>query len=224
MCGRYRLTRFDLLRLGLRTPPLPGFEEFTQRPRWNVAPSQRMPIVRLSEDGLRELAVARWGLIPSWAKEMPKIQPINARAESAPTSGMFRQALARRRCLVPADGFYEWQGAKAPKQPFFIHKSDDGLFCFAGLWERWKPPNASEPLDTFTIITTSPNKLMAGIHNRMPVILQAADYAQWLDPATSVDRLKSLLTPYADGELEAYPVSRHVNSPANDDPQCVERV
>jgi putative SOS response-associated peptidase YedK len=224
VCGRYRLTRFDLLRLGLRAPPLPGFEEFTERPRWNVAPSQRMPIVRMSEDGSRELAIARWGLVPSWAKEMPKVQPINARAESAATSGMFRQAMARRRCLVPADGFYEWQGAKPPKQPFFIHKSDDGLFCFAGLWERWRPPGASEVMDTYTILTTTPNQLMSGIYNRMPVILQDADYDSWLDMATGVDKATSMLKPYADGELEAYPVSRYVNSPKNDDPQCAERV
>jgi putative SOS response-associated peptidase YedK len=133
--------------MGLRTPSLPGFEEFTERPRFNIAPSQRMPIVRADGAGSPELAAAHWGLIPSWTKE-PKLKPINARAETVATSGMFRQAFTRRRCLVPADGFYEWQGLKPPKQPFFIHRKDDRQFAFAGLWERWHPPGA-EPVDTY---------------------------------------------------------------------------
>ena len=230
MCGRYRAKRYDLFKLGLREPPGPGFEEFSEKtnlyqlgPRWNVAPSNRMPIVRMDDEGLREMAIARWGLIPSWAKELPKIQPINARAETVPTSGRFRQAFARRRCLVPADGFYEWQGAKPPKQPYFIHLPDDGQFAFAGLWERWKATKDADPLDSYTIITTTPNELMAGIYNRMPVILKPEDYSAWLDNSTPVKHLKSLLACYPD-ELEAYPVSTHVNSPMNDDPECADRL
>jgi putative SOS response-associated peptidase YedK len=177
----------------------------------------------LDDEGLREMAIARWGLVPLWAKELPKHQPINARAETVPTGGMFRQAFARRRCLVPADGFYEWQGAKPPKQPYFIHQPDDGQFAFAGLWERWRETKDADPVDTFTIITTTPNELMATIHNRMPVILKPDDYAAWLDGSTPPDRLKSLLAPYPD-EWEAYPVSTHVNNPKNDDPECVEKL
>jgi len=223
MCGRYRARRFDLLKLGLRTPPLPGFEEFTERPRWNVAPSNRMPIVRMDDEGMRELAIARWGFIPSWAKELPKLQPINVRAETVTTNGMFRQAFAHRRCLVPTDGFYEWKGTNPPKQPFFIHQPDDGQFAFAGLWERWRKTKDTDPLDTFTIITTAPNELMAGIHDRMPVIVRQQDYERWLNPKYPSDDLKSLLTPFPD-ELEAYPVSTHVNSPKNDDPMCIEKL
>jgi len=207
--------------MGLRTPPLPGFEEFTERPRFNVAPSQRMPIVRANDEGDRELVGAHWGLIPSWTKE-PKLKPINARAETVGASGMFRQAFSRRRCLVPADGFYEWRGLKPPKQPFFIHRKDDRPFAFAGLWERWHPPGA-EPIDTYTIITTTPNALMAGIHNRMPVILRPDDYDRWLDAAVPIDQIQSLLTPCPDDELEAYPVSSRVNSPKYDDAHCVTR-
>ena len=183
----------------------PGGPDWTEHvkfppPRWNVAPSQRMPIVRMSDAGFRELAIARWGLVPSWAKEMPKVQPINARAETVPTGPMFRKAFECRRCLVPADGFYEWKGAKPPKQPYFIHQPDDGQFAFAGLWERWRASKDAEPLDTYTIITTSPNALMASIHNRM------------------------LLAPYRDDGLEAYPVSQRVNSPKNDDADCVKKM
>jgi putative SOS response-associated peptidase YedK len=124
--------------------------------------------------------------------------------------------------LVPADGFYEWKGAKPPKQPFFIHKPDDSQFAFAGLWERWRPPKDAEPVETFTIITTTPNELMAGIHNRMPVILREDDYNVWLNPESPPDELKSLLVPFPD-ELEAFPVSTHVNSPKNDNPACIEK-
>ena len=219
MCGRYRLKRIDLLEMGLRSQPLfPGFEEFSEHPHFNVAPAYRMPIVRLGDEG-RELAFAQWGLIPSWAKEAPKIKPINARAETVATGGMFRQAFSRRRCIVPADGFYEWRKLDArTKQPMFIHFPRDRPFGFAGLWERWRGANDEVPLETFTIITTTPNELMAGIHNRMPVILRPEDYTRWLDGSSSVENLKPLLAPYPEGELEAYPVSSYVNSPKNTGP------
>ncbi len=221
MCGRYRIKRYDLLRLGFREPPESLFPpDFTIHPRWNVAPSQRMPIVRMTDDGLRELAIARWGLVPSWVKDLPKVRPINARAETLAASNMFRKPFQSRRCLVPADGFYEWQGTKPPKQPYFIHKPDDSQFAFAGLWERWKGNKDADPLDTFTIITTTPSALMAPIHNRMPAILNPEDYTAWLNPSTPPDRLKSMLTPHDNDELEAYPVSPRVKSPKNDDPDA----
>jgi putative SOS response-associated peptidase YedK len=221
MCGRYRIKRFDLLVAGLRSQPLPGFEEFDEKPRWNVAPSQLVPIIRSGQNGTNELALVRWGLIPSWTKERPKLQPINARAETIATSGMFRQAFARRRCLIPADGFYEWKKMGKAKQPMFIHRRDDELFRFAGLWERWTPPGA-EPVETMTIITTTPNPLMDLIHDRMPVILRPEDCDRWLNPKTSPADAQAMLKPCDPDELEAYPVSKLVNSPRNDDPSCCE--
>jgi putative SOS response-associated peptidase YedK len=127
---------------------LPELDDFYLAPRYNIAPSQQVLIVRLNKDSQRTISAAKWGLIPSWAKSLPKTQPINARAETVATSGMFRQAFARRRCLVPADGFYEWKGAKPPKQPYFIRRDDDGVFSFAGLRERWKPSPDDDPLDS----------------------------------------------------------------------------
>jgi putative SOS response-associated peptidase YedK len=224
MCGR--ITRRTPLQhvIEAMSPLPPGFEEFDERSRFNIAPSQTTPIARLNSEGNRVLSLARWGLIPAWTKGKPKIQPINAKAETISTSGMFRQAFERRRCLLPADGFYEWKGTKPPKQPYFIHKPDDSIFAFAGLWDRWRAAEDAEPLETFTIITTTPNALMATIHNRMPVIVKPRDYRRWLDPMTPGDELKPILEPYLDGELEAYPVSRRVNSRKNDDAQCTERV
>jgi putative SOS response-associated peptidase YedK len=220
MCGRYTVRRNDVPAQVLREWNLQlPFEEFADHPRFNVAPSQRMPIVRLSADGTPEISLAKWGLIPSWSKEKPKVQPINARCETVATSGMFRQAFQHGRCLVPADGFYEWKGAKPPKQPYFIRMKDDGAFAFAGLWERWKPPNG-EPVDTYTIITTEPNELMATIHNRMPVILRDGDYKKWLGRDAPTD----LLRPFDASAMEAFPVSSKVNSPRNDAPELVERV
>jgi putative SOS response-associated peptidase YedK len=223
MCGRYTLRRLELVLSGFDAVPEPGFEEFTERPRFNIAPSQQVAVVRLNKTGGRALGFVRWGLIPHWARELPKLQPINARAETLSTSGMFRQAFARRRCLVPADGFYEWKKLDAKsKQPMFIHFPDDRLFAFAGLWERWKPADDVEPVDTCTIITTAPNRLMAPIHNRMPVILRPEDYDGWLNPQTGPDTVKKLLQPYADDELAAQPVDKLVNSPKNDVPECVK--
>jgi len=222
MCGRYTLRRVNLIRAALSAMPVLPFEEFSQRPRFNVAPSQQVPIVRWEEAGAK-IDLARWGLIPAWAKDASAgYKMINARSETAAQKPAFRQALASRRCLVPADGFYEWQSVGGKRQPIFVHRRDDGVFCFAGLWERWQPTEAQEPIDSMTILTTTPNRLLEPIHDRMPVILRQEDYRRWLDPATPRDVLKSLLGPYPEGELEAYPVSPMVNNPRNDDPQCVE--
>ena len=220
MCGRYTIRRPDLIRAGLRHQPTFGFEEFDEylTPRFNIAPSQLAPIVRATDKGY-QLLLARWGLIPAWSKEKPKVKPINARCETVATSGMFRQAFQRRRCLVPADGFLEWQGAKPPKQPFFIHLKSDSSFAFAGLWEQWKPKDG-EPVDTFTILTTTPNSLMSPIHNRMPVILREDEYDRWVGKEHTTD----LLRPFDAAGMEAYKVSSAVNSPKNDNPECVQPV
>ena len=192
-------------------------------PRYNIAPSQRIPIVRINSDGRRIIDDAEWGFIPSWTKGKPKLKPINAKGETVATSGMFRQAFNRRRCLVPADGFFEWHGSKPPKQPYFIHRPDDSIFAFAGLYERWKSEPDAEPVETCTIITTTPNDVMKPIHNRMPVILRHDQYAEWLDPATPPDKLQAMLTPFS-GKLEAYRISTRVNKPANDDPSLIEQL
>ena len=223
MCGRYTI----------RSPLATVVEDFGAlasklfldgwNPRYNVAPSQDVPIVRLNAEGERVLSAVRWGLIPSWTKGKPGAQPINARAETVASSGMFRQAFERRRCLIPADGFYEWKKLDAKtKQPMLIHRRDDHLFAFAGLWERWRPSEDAEPIDTCTIITTTPNTLAGTIHNRMPVILDESDFARWLDRETKAADVADLLQPAADDWLDAYPVSTRVNKPANDDPQLIE--
>ena len=224
MCGRYTLRRSDVA-AAFAAVVEPGFEEFTERPRFNIAPSQNIAVVRMNRDGARALGFARWGLVPFWAKQLPKAQPINARAENVRTSGVFKGAFARRRCGVPADGFYEWQKLDAKtKQPMFVHYPDDRVFGFAGLWERWKPPGDPEavPLDTCTIITTTPNRLMSPIHDRMPVILDSQDYGVWLDREADPEVAATLMRPYPDGELVATPVDRLVNSPKNDVPECVQ--
>jgi len=221
MCGRYTLRRPDLLAAAFDATPTLPFEEFTERPRFNVAPSQDVAIVRINSSGDRVLGLVRWGLIPSWTKGKPKQQPINARAETVASSGMFRQAFERRRCLVPADGFYEWQVIDGRKQPMFVRRHDDAPFAFAGLWERWTPEEGAEPVDSMTIVTTAPNALMAPIHDRMPVILAQPDYARWMDREVPGAEVASLLRPYAEQDMAAVPVSTHVNSPRNDDCDCV---
>lgn len=227
MCGRYVLRgRKEQLAMALGlTDPLP-FEEFTERPHFNVAPSQHVPVVRLDRQGHRVGRLARWGLIPAWATDLPKVRPINARAETVTTSGTFRGAFTRRRCLVPADGFYEWQrlGGGKGKRPVFVHFPDDRVFAFAGLWERWHPPGEDvvEPVDTCTIVTTTANALMKPIHDRMPVILRPQDYALWLDREADPAEAAKLMRPYAGGEMEVTPVSTLVNSPGNDVPECVK--
>lgn len=191
---------------------------------FNISPSNHVPIVRIDSKGQRVATLAKWGLIPSWTKGKPKLAPINARAETVASSGMFRQAFERRRCLVPADGFYEWHGAKPPKQPYFIHMKDDGVFAFAGLWERWKAEEDAEPVDTFTIITTTPNEVAKPIHNRMPVILAPDDYGRWLDRDRKGTDVAELLKPFDPTKMDAYKVSTKVNRPGFSDPSLVEPV
>ncbi|WP_428265748.1 SOS response-associated peptidase [Haliangium sp.] len=221
MCGRYTLTSFEHLGewFGLSEPPPPG------RPRFNIAPTQPVPIV--ANRAQRTLSVVRWGLVPSWAKD-PSVgaRMINARCESAAEKPAFRDALRRRRCLVVADGFYEWQrssgGKRGGKQPFYVHRRAGEAFGMAGLWERWRAPDGSW-LETCTILTCDANELMAPIHHRMPVIVDRVDYDRWLSPeALPPQALDDLLAPPPVGDFEAYRVSPLVNSPHNDVPACVE--
>ncbi len=214
MCGRYELhshPQVIALLAGLGTPP-------ELLPRYNIAPTQNGLIVRADTHGGREAAFAHWGLIPFWAKEKDLgARLINARAESLAEKPAFRQAFKKRRCLVPADGFYEWQGPPGQKQPWHIGMADDGPFTMAGLWECWRDP-AGALLESYTIITTAANAMVQRLHERMPAILAPTDYAAWLDPAN--DTPNALLTPYPAEKMRAYAVSRRVNNVKNDDPAC----
>jgi putative SOS response-associated peptidase YedK len=218
MCGRYLLTS-----------PVEALRQlflFEQRPnlmpRYNIAPTQDVPIVRLSRDGSgRELMMARWGLVPFWAEDL-KIgnRLINARRESVHTMRPFREAYGRRRCLVPADGFFEWRKEGKARQPFLIRRKDQSPFAFAGLWERWKNSADGTVVRSCTIITCPANELVAAVHDRMPVILAPEDHARWLDPAATDPR--SLLAPCPAAWLESFRVNPRVNDPRHDDPDCLQ--
>jgi len=191
-------------------------------PRFNIAPTQAVAAVRARADGGRELVALTWGLIPSWSKDRTiGSRMINARAETVGEKPAFRAALRARRCLVLADGFYEWQKLGTRKQPHHIRMRDGRPFAFAGLWERWTPAEG-DPVESCTIITTLPNEVVAPIHDRMPAILAPADLDRWLDPgARDPAAVAALLRPYPAGDMTAYPVSLRVNSPGADDPSCV---
>ena len=219
MCGRFTLTT-NLGAIAKRFGVSRFLEEVGHAPRYNVAPTQTVIVV--SDDGTRHLAQMRCGLIPSWAKD-PAIgnRMINARAETVATKPAFRAALRKRRCLIPADGFYEWQPVGRRKQPVYIALKTRAPFGFAGLWESWVSPEGEES-QSCTIITTEANELLKPIHDRMPVILTREAEAVWLDPTIHEPaRLLPLLTPYPTHEMEAYPVSRLINSPRHDTPDCI---
>lgn len=220
MCGRFALftTGSELAQhFGVPVSQSPVLT-----PRYNVAPTQPVTAVRLNQDtGARALTFLTWGLIPSWAKD-PGIgsRMINARSETVTEKPSFRAAFKRRRCLIAADGFYEWQRRGDRKQPLFIRAADEQMLGLAGLWEFWQSPDGSA-IESCTILTTTPNELMQPIHNRMPVIVAPEDYSMWLDPGPRPEDALHLLRPYPSDKLTAYPVSTVVNNPRNDVPECV---
>ena len=219
MCGRYTLTTpVEQLSIKFQFP-----EIIPLKPRYNIATSQSVAVVRRLPDDLdRKLAMLRWGLIPAWAKSPAKArQPINAKSETVAELPTFRTAFRKRRCLIPADGFYEWKQEGGRKQPVYICMKDRASFAFAGLWERWVGEE-DDFIESCTILTTEPNELLEPIHNRMPVILAPNDYELWLDPdVQEVSRLKPLLHPYPPDQMTYYPVNLRVNNPRNDDSQCI---
>jgi putative SOS response-associated peptidase YedK len=195
--------------------------EEPELPRFNIAPTQHAPVL-LSDGGRRVLDVFRWGLIPSWAKDAAiGNKMINARAEGVAEKPAYRAAFQRRRCLVPASGFFEWQKATRGKIPHWIYAADEQPLTFAGLWETWRPVKDAEPVLTFTILTTTPSADVAGIHDRMPVIVAPADRDGWLDPATPADDVLALLRSAPDGTLRMHPVSTAVNRPSFDGPELI---
>ncbi|UCF39568.1 MAG: SOS response-associated peptidase [Gemmatimonadota bacterium] len=219
MCGRFSQSQIaeldrEIFKL-LSVPTLP--------PRYNVAPTQEVAVVRQGgDDAERSVGLLRWGLIPHWAKD-PGIgnRMINARAESVADKPAFRNSFRERRCLVPADGFYEWAKTKHGKQPYYVRVLGGRMFAFAGLWDTWRD-STGNTLDTFTIITTEPNDLLRQVHNRMPVILRPDDYDRWLaPPGGDPAGLSGLLKPYPAEQMSYYPVSRYVNSPNNEGPECI---
>lgn len=221
MCGRYMITSsVEALR------QLFHFEERPNlAPRYNVAPTQAVPIVRRSDDGGRQLAMARWGLVPFWAKDLKVgYRMINARAETVAEKPAFRAAFKARRCLIPADGFYEWKAEAGGKQPYLIRLESSEPFAFAGLWERWTEPESGERIESCAIIVTSANELVARVHDRMPVILAPNDHDPWLYGESERDDLQQLLAPYPAEAMTACPVSKAVNSPKNDGPELIEPV
>jgi putative SOS response-associated peptidase YedK len=219
MCGRYRLSRrkqiveeyFDCVS-----------DEPDWNPRYNIAPTQPIPVIRQNpKEPVRELSLVRWGLIPSWAKDSSAAaRMINARSETASTKPAFRDALKSRRCLVPADGFYEWQRTGKTKQPYCFEVDDGKLFAFAGMWDRWKDASGNA-VETCSILTTTPNAVTASVHDRMPVILDPDGYDLWLDPGMKdVSGASELLKPYDARLMRCYPISARINHTVNDDEDC----
>ena len=219
MCGRFTL----------RTEANVVIKQFALNfqgellPRYNIAPTQVVPVVRELDRGMTAL---RWGLVPIWAKN-PKegARMINARSESVATKPAFRNAIKTRRCLVPADGYFEWVREGKQKRPYWIRRQDERPFLMAGLWEQWrdKTVEISEPLESFAILTTTANSLTANIHDRMPVILSPNDYDSWLNPELQdIEELSYMFAPFDSSEMRVDSVSTRVNSVHNDDPQCIE--
>ena len=224
MCGRYALTAdVDLLVELFKLANAPAFQ---LEPRYNAAPTQMLPVVRFSRSGGdRRMELMRWGLVP-WFAGDPSVggRMINARAERAAETPVFRQAMRRRRCLAPADGFFEWKEVGGRKQPYFMKLASDQPMALAGLWERWSG-GGGEPLMSFTILTTEPNELAGQLHDRMPVVIEPKDFQHWLDPRIEEPRaLRRLLAPLPAELMKMHAVSRRVNDPANDDASLLEPV
>jgi len=219
MCGRYRLSRRKQI-IEEHFDSASGEEDWA--PRYNIAPAQPIPVIRQNpKEPVRELSLMRWGLIPSWAKASSvAASMINARSESASTKPAFREALKLRRCLIPADGFYEWARAGKTKQPYCFEVNEGELFAFAGIWDRWKDPSRNW-VRTCSILTTTPNAVTSAVHDRMPVILDRDAYDPWLDPGmTNGVAAIELLKPCDARLMRCYPVSPRINHVANDDAEC----
>jgi putative SOS response-associated peptidase YedK len=224
MCGRYRLTANERWLSEYFSIPA---EDLEWAARWNIAPTDEVATIRQDrKEPKRKFAKMRWGLVPYWARDISiGAKTINAVSETAAEKPTFRESLKRRRCLIPADGFYEWkQISPKEKQAYNIGMKQDGLFAFAGLWDRWKDPTG-KPIETCTILTTEANSLLKDIHQRMPVILSPDDYDLWLDPGvTDPEHIAGLLKPFDARLMRVYPVSSTVNSVKNDVPECAEEV
>lgn len=219
MCGRFRLSR-------RKQAVMERFDSISDEPEWeprfNIAPTQPVAVIRQNPTKrTRELSLMRWGLVPSWAKDTSSAASmINARSETVSTKPAFADALKHRRCLIPADGFYEWKRTGTSKQPFCFQVNDGALFAFAGLWEGWRDPSGKW-LKTCSILTTTPNAVTSTVHDRMPVILSPDGYDLWLDPGMrDVDEVSSLLKPFAAHLMRSYPVSNRINHVPNDDEEC----
>jgi putative SOS response-associated peptidase YedK len=219
MCGRYRLSRRKQI-IEEHFDSISGTEDWT--PRYNIAPTQPVPVIRQHpKEPIRELSLVRWGLVPSWVKDPSAVaRMINARSETASTKPAFSEALKSRRCLVPADGFYEWKKMGKVKQPYYFEINDGELFAFAGIWDRWKEASGGL-LETCSILTTIPNSVASSVHDRMPVILNPDSYDHWLDPGIKdVASVSELLKPYDARPMRCYPVSIRVNNVVNDEEAC----
>ena len=218
MCGRFSLG--GTVRVG-QLFDLPNWPETP--PRYNIAPGQDVPaVIRNRETAARESRTFRWGLVPFWAKD-PTIgnRLINARAETVAAKPAFRRPLRERRCLILADGFYEWEQCGRRKQPWYIRMRDSRPFAFAGLWDRWQPAS-DEPIETCAIVTTEPNEVIGRVHNRMPAILSPEAYGLWLDPTfQDVEGVQAVLRPFPAEEMVAFPVGTQVNSPVHDSPDLI---
>ncbi len=218
MCGRYALKTPKALKIAFGLEEMPDLT-----PRYNIAPTQDIPIIRFSPAG-RRVSMAFWGLIPSWAKETDRsYSTINARAETVDSKPAFRHPFRHHRCLIPADGFYEWSVEGGLKQPHHIGRKEGEPFAMAGLWDIWKGPEGE--VLSCTIIVTDANQFMKPLHDRMPVILDPNDYDTWLDPDNhDTARLKKLLAPAPEGLLTEWKVSREINNPRHEGPRCAEQI
>lgn len=223
MCGRFSLAK-EMEELLQEFPFIrEGFGDLVLKPRYNIAPSQQCPVI-VNENGTIKLRTMLWGLVPHWAKDRNiGYKMINARSESVDEKPSFQKPFRSRRCLVPADGFYEWKRkGNGKKVPYRFTMKDKKPFAFAGLWDRWDKGNG--PLNTFTIITCGSNKLMEPVHNRMPVILPEINREIWLNEKSNIGELRELLVPYDSSRMVMYRVSNIVNSWKNDSPECIDPV
>ncbi len=218
MCGRYTLSKLEHI---LKRHNIVLLED-ELRPRYNIAPTQKIPVIVPFENGEKKLAEMRWGLIPSWVKDLKTHKLlINARAETIAEKPSFKQALMKRRCVIPADGFYEWRVADGQKAPVYIHLTDKNVFGFAGLWDRWVSTEG-EVILSCTIITVPSNAKLSSVHSRMPAILSLQAEHKWLDPSIKdATELLPLLAPYADEQTQFYSVGKSVNSASIDSPECI---